>query len=332
MTKEAKMNEQNQSFVELPKNQQQFLDRLKVQGKSPNTVKNYKTDLDCFLTYWKKQRENLSLDGFGIPQVQEYGAFLDKKYNSDNSKRRRVQALRIFFDYLVELGHFKSNPVRSLLTSPKVVDIPRPVPYIHLKTLWNHLVRELKTSKDMDQILAHRNIMLFLFIYGAGLKVSQLANLKEDEIISSEEGYRVLIAPPKRDPYTVPLPPFFSQIYKDYKNSLEQAKRFSKISFSQILFNANPYKILSGGLSPRGIEIIFEDYKNKLMISLTPRSLRQACIFKWINQQNTETLIKEWMGVAPSYSLKPFKDLSDQNVYNESFLEEIYEKEGRVLT
>ncbi|MFZ8932722.1 MAG: site-specific integrase, partial [Bacteriovoracaceae bacterium] len=169
------MTDQSIPFPNLPKTQQEFLDKLKIQGKSVNTVKNYKTDLDCFNYFWKDQKGSLDLTGFGIPQVQDYGAFLDQKYNSDNSKRRRVQALRIFFDFLVEKGHFNENPVRSLLTSPKVVDIPRPVPYIDLKTLWSYMVRELKSSSDMDHALAYRNAMLFLLIYGSGLKVSHLS-------------------------------------------------------------------------------------------------------------------------------------------------------------
>lgn len=278
------MSEQDTAFPNLPKTQKEFLDKLKHQGKSHNTVKNYKTDLDCFNYYWKDQIGSLDLSGFGVPQVQEYGAFLDQKYNSDNSKRRRVQALRIFFDFLVERGHFRENPVKSLLSSPKVVDAPRPVPYIHLKTLWAYLVKDVKSSKGMDHMLAYRNAMLFLLIYGSGLKVSHLSTLKLENIINAQEGYRVLITPPKRDPFSIPLPQFFESFFTDYKHLLEEGKKVSKLNFDNFLFNANPYKILSGGLSPRGIELIFEDYKNKLMIDLTPRSLRQACIFKWINQ------------------------------------------------
>lgn len=322
--------DQNTPFPNLTENQTEFLDRLKGQGKSINTIKNYRTDLDCFSAYWKKYRGSLDLSGLGINQIQEYGAFLDKKYSSDNSKRRRVQALRIFFDYLVEKGYFKSNPVRSLATSPKIVDIPRPVPFIDLKTFWSHLSKESKTTSAMEQMLATRNAMLFIFIYGAGLKVSHLVDLKERDIIKSTD-YRVLISPPKRDPFSVPLPKFFGTLYKQYLALLDDFKRTSKIDFDEILFNANPYKILNGGLSARGIELIFEDYKNRLMISLTPRSLRQACIFKWINQGHKESLIKEWMGVAPSYSLKPFKTMPEYKIYTDEFLEEVFEKEGRTI-
>jgi hypothetical protein len=59
---------------------------------------------------------------------------------------------------------------------------------------------------------------------------------------------------------------------------------------------------------------------------MTAKSLRQACIFKWLNMNIPHTTMKEWMGVTPSYSLdlyleelkkdpsgKVFKDLEDDH-------------------
>ncbi|MFI5391555.1 MAG: hypothetical protein ACHQYQ_09350, partial [Bacteriovoracales bacterium] len=55
-------------------------------------------------------------------------------------------------------------------------------------------------------------------------------------------------------------------------------------------------------------------------IEITPKNLRQSCIFKWLHQEHSEDLIKEWMGVAPSYSLKIYQDLMEKNYYNDDFL------------
>jgi hypothetical protein len=37
---------------------------------------------------------------------------------------------------------------------------------------------------------------------------------------------------------------------------------------------------------------------------MTAKSLRQSCIFKWLNQNINHASIKEWLGVTPSYSLE----------------------------
>lgn len=302
--------------------QDEFYANLRVQGKSQNTLKNYKTDLDCFNNYLRSQGKSMDIKDFDFPLVEEYGKFLEQKYSSDNSKRRRVQALRIFFDFLVSKTLTPYNPVRKLPTSPKFLDIPRPTPFVDVKTLWMYLIEEGRSEDKISELLARRNQIIFLLIFGAGLKVSDLSGLKKESITLGEEP-RVLVHHPKRDSYTVPLPKIFTQVYADYQNILDEMKKKSQIDFDEVLFYANPYRIISGGLSPRGIEIIFEEYRKRLLITLTPKSLRQACIFKWIQQQKTDSLIKEWLGVAPSYDLKLYLEHAPHHQYNEDVLQEI---------
>jgi site-specific recombinase XerD len=310
--------------------QQEFYRNLRTQGKSQNTLKNYKTDLDCFNFYLNTEYASTSVANFNQDLVSNYGKYLEKKYSSDNSRRRRVQALRIFFDFLLNKGLVTSNPVRKLPTSPKFLDIPRPTPFIDVKTLWTFLVEESHSNDKIQELLSKRNQILFLLIFGAGLKVSDLSELKETDITFVNGEARVLIHHPKRDAYTVTLPKIFERVFADYLAILEEMKNKSQISFDKLLFYANPYRIISGGLSPRGVEIIFEDYRNKLMIVLTPKSLRQACIFKWIQQEKSTTLIKEWLGLAPSYDLKLYLEHAPNFLYNEEILEDIFNNSRRV--
>lgn len=306
--------------------EQEFYANLRAQGKSQNTLKNYKTDLDCFNYYLNSEYASVEVKNFDQALVTNYGQYLEKKYSSDNSRRRRVQALRIFFDFLLSKGLVSGNPVRKLPTSPKFLDIPRPTPFIDVKTLWTYLVEESHSQDKIQELLSKRNQILFLLIFGAGLKVSDLSELSVNDITIGKNGEepRVLIHHPKRDAYTVALPRIFEKVYADYLVILEEMKAKSQITFDNLLFYANPYRIISGGLSARGIEIIFEDYRNKLMITLTPKSLRQACIFKWIQQQKNVSLIKEWLGLAPSYDLKLYLEHAPNFLYNEDILEDIY--------
>ncbi|WP_127717576.1 site-specific integrase [Halobacteriovorax sp. HLS] len=310
--------------VDLYKLQTDFFSKLKSKGRSSNTLKNYKTDLDCFNHYIKTHNIKLDIANFSIDQVQLYGQFLETKYTSDNSRRRRVQALRIFFDYLVEINLYESNPVRKLPTSPKFLDIPRPTPFIDVKTLWVNLLEEADSKNEMLSLIAKRNQVVMLLIFGSGLKVSDLCKIKVSQIFLDADNPRVLVHHEKRDPYTIPVPEIFKKVYYDYILKLSDMKIKSGVNFDELLFNANPYRILSGGLSPRGIEIVFEEYRKKLQIVLTPKSLRQACIFKWLSAGENENTIKEWMGVAPTYSLKLYKAHMEQYLYHDRFLTELY--------
>ena len=70
---------------------------------------------------------------------------------------------------------------------------------------------------------------------------------------------------------------------------------------------------MAGGLSPRGTELFFEDLRKDVKSDMTAKSLRQSCIFKWLNQNINHTTIKEWLGVAPSYSLELYLEELKQN-------------------
>jgi site-specific recombinase XerD len=309
--------------IQLETLQEQFFRDLKLKGRSINTLKNYRTDLECFNGFLRNQEHTTPLAKFNLAEVQSYGEYLDHRYSSDNSRRRRVQALRLFFDFLVQEKIFSSNPVRKLPTSPKFLDRPRPTPFIDVKTFWHSLLEESRVKDSLPKLTAMRHQVIFLLIYEGGLKVSDLAGLKQSQLFLNDEP-RVLIDHPRRDPYTIALPQYFKNICEEYLTLLKHQQKKDKQSFDQVLFNANPHRILSGGLSSRGLEMIFEDYRKRLLITLTPKSLRQACIFRWLAEGHSDSLIKEWLGLAPSYSLKPYHDHRPEIAYTSEALEDIY--------
>ena len=311
--------------INLIEKQQEFLKLLQTQGKSFNTVKNYKADLRCFNVFLIDKKQDLKIRAFTSSQVQEYSQYLDQKYDSPNSVRRRVQALRLFFDFLMVQNLFTENPLKQMAVSPKVLDNPEPTPFPEVLKTYQLLKKRVQSSEGLSQIVNARNLVIFHLIYGAGLKVSDMAKLHFSSILKDHKGHRVMVEHPKRDPYSVPLPPSFNADFQFYKTHYLQLLKKEDLEIEELLFNANPYKILAGGLSPRGTELFFEDLRKDIKSEMTAKSLRQSCIFKWLNQNINHTTIKEWLGVTPSYSLelyleelkknpsgKVFKDIQDQ--------------------
>jgi len=304
--------------------QHDFLKLLQTQGKSFNTVKNYKADLQCFNHFLIDKQKHLMVRVFTSHQVQEYSQYLDQKYNSPNSVRRRVQALRLFFDYLMTQKLFPDNPLKQMPVSPKVLDNPEPTPLHEVLKTYQILKSKLQKTEGLAQIVSARNVIIFHLIYGAGLKVSDMAKLQFTSILKDNKGYRVMVEHPKRDPYSVPLPASFNADFQFYKTHFQQNLKKEDLEIKELLFNANPYKILAGGLSPRGTELFFEELRKEVKSDMTAKSLRQSCIFKWLNMNIPHTTIKEWLGVTPAYSLelyleelrkdptgKVFKDVQD---------------------
>lgn len=306
--------------LDLQKEQGRFLKDLELKGKSFNTVKNYRTDLNIFNKYLASKNRPVVVTEITSEQVKEYSRFLESKYSSSNSIRRRVQALRIFFDWLIEQGLYGDNPIKKALVSPKVVDPPKPLEFKEVYRLFQLLGSRIESAQGLERLIHFRNKLLFYLVYGAGLKVSDIESLLESSIFPGEPA-RVMVAHPKRDPYTVPLPPGFYSFYLRYLEELEERKQKDQIDFDEFLFNANPYKILRGGLSARGIEVLFKEFSKQLGHPVTAKSLRQSCVFKWLGQQRSESQIKEWMGVQPAYSLKPYKDLLQKDAQKYVFQE-----------
>lgn len=302
--------------MDLKANIDQYLTTLSEAGKSFNTIKNYRTDLKCFNDYWINKKKTTELKEFQTLEVQEYALYLDKKYDSENSKRRRVQALRLFFDDLVKRRVFPDNPVRKIPVFAKVLEAPSPVPFTIIQKMINDFNEKKETS-----LLVRRNLVLIALIYGAGLKVSDISRLKKRHLINTDHLFRVMVSPPKRDPYSIPLNEYWSSVIKDYLEHLKIAQDKSQMHFEDFLFNANAYQILSGGLSARGIELIFNELSTQYKYKMTARDLRQSCIFKWILMQVPNSTIKERMGVKPNYSLKPFTNLIKENPSGYAFNE-----------
>ncbi len=284
--------------------QHEFLKKLEHQGKSFNTIKNYKADLQCFNHFLIDKQQNLKIRAFTSTQVQEYSVYLDQKYHSSNSVRRRVQALRLFFDFLMMQDLFPENPLKKMAVSPKVLDNPEPTPLNEVIKAYQLLKKRTEESDGLQELVGARNLVIFHLIYGAGLKVSDMAKLNFDGILKDKGNFRVLVEHPKRDPYSIPLPTIFNQDFLFYKTKLQEYLKTEDLKIHELLFNANPYKILSGGLSPRGTELFFEDLRREFKTDITAKSLRQSCIFKWLNMNVPHTTIKEWLGVTPSYSLE----------------------------
>lgn len=284
--------------------QQEFLKLLERQGKSFNTVKNYKADLQCFNGFLIDKQNHLKLKSFTTTQVNEYSQFLGNKYGSSNSVRRRVQALRLFFDFLLGQELFPENPLKKMAVSPKVLDNPQPTPFPEVIKTYQLLTKRVASTEGIARLVNLRNVVVFHLIYGAGLKVSDMAKLHLGNVLKDKSGYRVMVDHPKRDPYSIPLPEIFRNDFQDYKTAYQEMLRNQDLEIEELLFNANPYRILSGGLSPRGIELFFEDLRKELKSEMTAKSLRQSCIMKWLNMNVNHTTIKEWMGVTPAYSLE----------------------------
>ncbi len=300
--------------------QSNFLDHYRAQGKSENSLKCYRLDFNCvndFLIKHSLAKSNQF--NFDISTTQEFEHFLSQRYPNINSVRRKLQTMRLFFDYLVAKNLITSNPIKAIQSSPKVLYPPTLHPMSDIQQTQLYLVFKIKNSaSSKEKIQNFRNYVLFLIIYHSGLSVSQLATLKRENFLGLEGNgeIRILISTEKRDPFSVPFPEHLRSTLTEYFSLLSSEMQKDDFFFNEIFFNSNAYKLISGGISARGLEDIFNKISESLKLEITPKSLRQTAILHWVAQNHNSTTIKEWLGVAPSYNmslyLKVFEELKTE--------------------
>jgi site-specific recombinase XerD len=304
-------------MTQLSLNQHNFLQGLTEQGKSVNTIKNYKADLSIFNKFLIKQQQSLEFKQFTSHQAQEFAHYLERHYTASNSIRRRIQTLRLYFDYLVSMNLMHSNPIKKVASAPKFLDHPKPIAFHLIQKAVSELEAEIKSKDSLQKLIPLRNLVIIHLIYGAGLKVSDLEKLKKGHINLSKTNPRVLITPNKRDPYSVPLMNSSIKLITKYLKLRELLQKTTRDE--PLLFNANAYQIMSSGMSARGIELVFKQYARAFGEGFNAKNLRQACIIRWLLQDKSITNIKEWMGVEPNYSMSLY-----QNYFKQKYKELIY--------
>jgi site-specific recombinase XerD len=312
----------NQATLTLPFSQLQsdFLDSLLQRGLSPNTLKNYKTDLDFFNHFLRDSQTGLLVGDFdAVTGPQLFDEYLHQRYPSPNSRRRRVQTLRLFFDFLKHHNIFDDNPIKKILPSPKKLSPPKPATYSQILIMGKYLFDQVQESKkkasfNLEHLVSLRNQVIFWLILEGGLKVSDISELHRNHL-SLHTPVRVMVTPRKNEPYSVPLSDHFRDLIHQYFSVLTHIMNQENLNFPHLFFSANPYKILNEGITSRGIEMVFAQIRQNCHIEITPKSLRQSAIFIWLSQGQSQEIVKKRLGLAPNYSLEIYQTQLSQNIY-----------------
>ena len=164
-------------------NLKKFLDYiLKQKNYSSNTVKNYEIDILEFKDYLDKEGINyLDID---YDFIKGYLMELYKRKLSRNSVARKLSSLRSFYKYLFNNDFIDQNPFRYVATPKKEKRLPKYLGVEDLENLFN--------TPDLSAPLGQRDRLILEVLYASGLRVSELVNIKLDDIDYSKNELRVL--------------------------------------------------------------------------------------------------------------------------------------------
>lgn len=146
-------------------------------GLSQNTITNYSFDVVKLISYLDENEINVSPVTISEEVVQQFIYTIAKKVNA-RSQSRIISGLKGFFNFLVFEGYRKQNPL-ELIESPK---IGRKLP----DTLSIEEIDNLIAAIDLSTPEGERNRAILETLYGCGLRVSEVTNLKLSDLFFQE--------------------------------------------------------------------------------------------------------------------------------------------------
>lgn len=146
---------------------------------SPNTIKAYRQDIDQFLIFFNYEYFDLSRD-----KIRDFLSNLYLTTTNRSTVSRKIYAIRSFFQYMIQQGRSEKNPM-DLISIPKA---DKKLPEILTEDEMIRFLDELP-GESLSDI---RNKALIELFYASGLRLSELTNLRKENINFSERLLRVL--------------------------------------------------------------------------------------------------------------------------------------------
>ena len=178
-------------------------------GLSKNTIENYSFDIERLCSFLEQNGIEVSPIKITEETVQQFIYSVSKEVNA-RSQARIISGLKSFFSYLIFEDYRNDNPL-ELLEAPR---IGRKLP----DTLAIQDIDNLIAAIDLSSNEGERNRAMLETLYGCGLRVSELVNLKISDLFF-EEGFIKITGKGNKQRF-VPVGNLTQKYIEIYKNSI----------------------------------------------------------------------------------------------------------------
>jgi integrase/recombinase XerD len=238
----------------------EFINYLRIElGVADNTVLAYSRDLTKFFEFLEKQK--LSPLEISHAQIADYTSLIGRHLSS-RSVARNISAVRSFFRFLVSEGKIQNNPTRLIETPRVSMRLPG--------VLSRAEVELLLSQPDISRPIGQRDLAMLEILYATGLRVSELVNLKTQDL-NLEAGYVRTLGKGSKE-RVIPMGEKAVAAVKEYLSGARP--RLTKTANSPYLF----LTLRGRPMTRQGFWKIIKKYGQKALIKkrLTPHSIRHS--------------------------------------------------------
>ena len=207
---------------------------LKIEKSlSSNTVDAYIRDINKMDGFFNSEDSKKKINSINHEDFQNYLAHLNGLKINARSQSRVISSMRSFFKYLMIEKIIDNNP-SELLENPKT---GKKLPEFLTIDEIDLMVSQIDRSKSDGE----RNIAILEVLYGCGLRVTELIELKISEIYWKEGFIRIIGKGNKER--LVPLGKIASKHLKIYLNEIRVHQKIDNQFVDHVFINKNGKKL-----------------------------------------------------------------------------------------
>ena len=151
---------------------------------SPNSIEAYTRDIQRLYEFAETQQPKLSPESISLAELRQFITWINELGMIPSSQARILSGIKAFYKYMLMEDLIKADP-SELLESPKITrKLPDTLSYADI----NKLIDAIDLSKPEGA----RNKAIMETLYGCGLRVSELTELKLSNLYLDIEFIKVL--------------------------------------------------------------------------------------------------------------------------------------------
>ncbi|SDI34069.1 integrase/recombinase XerD [Chryseobacterium taeanense] len=250
---------------------------------SENTLDAYIRDIKKLKEYAEADLENIGPDTIAYENLQEYIFNLSKQKFSERSQARWISSLKAFFKYLVEDEFREDNPA-TLLEGPKLgLYLP--------DTLSLPDINKIIGAIELNSDLGKRNQCIIEVLYGCGLRVSELIDLKISNV-NFREHYIKILGKGNKTRF-VPLADYTARLLQNYIAEVRSKVKVNKKHEDTLFLNSR-----GTSMSRVIVFLIIKELTDKAGVSkkISPHTFRHSFATHLLQNGADLRFIQEMLG------------------------------------
>ncbi len=236
---------------------------LKLERKlSQNSIQSYLNDVNKFFNFYGEFGKEIDIKTIDEHLVKNF-IYKISEFIEPTTQARLISGLRLFFNFLILENKLDKNPM-ELIEAPK---LSRKLP----DTLSVDEIDLVVAAIDLSKPEGERNRAIIETIYGCGLRVSELVNLKISDLFF-DDGFIKVTGKGNKQRF-VPISKYTQKFIEIYKQHVRPDIKIKK-GFEDVLFLNRRGKTLTRNM----IFMIIKDLVHKAGIkkNISPHSLRHS--------------------------------------------------------